>query len=119
MKVGQGDAHSLFERGPAHVPAKFRRVSRLSGIEAERSETGNDLKNMRLLRNGGLHASRFRALLRRGPRLDRGESLVAHELGAECALRSILVMRPAPNPDPRHRGLAPTGELLDVIELEV
>src|SRR5206468_13082475 len=38
--------------------------------------------------------------------------------GAERALGSVLIVRPAAQPDPRHAGPASARHLLDVIELE-
>jgi len=130
MKVGQGDAHSFFERGLAHIPAEFRCVARLAGAEPELSEPEDHVSRFGLsgglLRDGCLCSdrrdrrparTRFRTHLRRNARLGRRDALVAHELGAERALRPVLVVGPAPEPDPPYRGLASTGERLDVIEL--
>jgi hypothetical protein len=106
MKVGQSHPYSLLERGVRHVFTEGSRAAGLLGVEPESSEPGHDVQLLGLL---GCRGSRF----------GRSESFVAHELGAERALRSVLVVGPAAQPQVVGGRLAPAGDLLYVIELDV
>src|SRR5439155_9845036 len=63
-------------------------------------------------------ATSCRRASRLGPRTPSLFSLVAHELGAERALRRVLVVGGAPESDPIHRRLTPKCHRVDVIELQ-
>src|SRR5258706_8978298 len=129
MEVGERPSHTLLERG----------VGRRSGIRrgAFRGTLGSASCSASLLRVAappswlhrasdaprnaprriperclGLPPSSFRRTLCR-------LALLAHEPRPERALRLVLVVRPAPQPDPRHRRGAAARDGLDVIELDL
>jgi hypothetical protein len=43
MKETQGSAHALFERGVGHALAEGRGTTRLTGVESELTEPGDDV----------------------------------------------------------------------------
>src|SRR6266545_3495279 len=109
LEVGERPAHALLEWSIGCGLAQRGRAPCFVGAESEQAQRPDHL-----LGGGpclGLAPPGFRLAPRR-------LALLPHELGPERALRSVLVVRPAAQPDPRHAGPAPARHRLDVIKLE-
>ncbi|MEO5618644.1 MAG: hypothetical protein ABIS67_12825, partial [Candidatus Eisenbacteria bacterium] len=76
----------------------------------ELSEPGNDVASFL-----GRACFDCRLFIRSRARFGCRAALLAHELRAERALGAILVVRPAPQPDPLDTGHAPARHFIHVI----
>jgi hypothetical protein len=135
----QGAAHALFERCIRDGLAPRCRPARLVDAQTERAQPGHDLgrrgrSDARLLGSGGSKGLGlvgsdggtrpgflgFRGCTRtcRFRRVPRRLALPAHEVRSECAFGRVLIVRPAPQPDPGHGRPSAPHHGLDVIELE-
>src|SRR5437867_6871847 len=124
MEVGERAAHTLLERGIWNVVAERGRAMRLVGAEAERTQRGDYFLGGRpstRLRRSALRLVRRPRLFLLPPSLHsalRHFALLAHELRSRRTLRSVVVVGPAAQPDPRHRSLAPARHLDNMVELQ-
>src|SRR6267378_6434505 len=126
MEVRESAAHALFERSIGDGFAKRGRTPRLFSAEAEHAKRRDHFvdggPNSRfgctasLVRSPGL--GRFSVMPLSLNRSLRRLALVTHEVHSKRPLGSVLVMRPAAQPDPGHHGPPAARDFLNMIELD-